>query len=421
MDQLRIEGGLPLKGSVQVGGAKNAALPLLFTSLLTEGWMEFKRVPKLADVEFSLSVLGHLGVEIQSDLTRHEVKLCAKNMNHLVAPYDLVRKMRASVLVLGPILARYGKAKVSLPGGCAIGARPIDIHLKGLEAMGASIQLEEGYVIAECSRLQGADFDLGFPSVGATENLMMAATLGKGETRLRNCAREPEIVNLAEALVRMGALIEGAGTDEILIQGQESLRGTDIEVIGDRIQAGTYLVAGYATGGDVEVTGIHPSALGAVLNLFEEAGASISKTENSIRVRSSGERSKATQVVTSPFPGFPTDMQAQWMALMSLADGESRIVETIFENRFMHVSELRRLGATIQIQGNTAVVKGLTALKGAPVMATDLRASASLIIAGLCAEGITHVRRLYHLDRGYESIEKQLQTLGANVERIEQD
>ncbi len=417
MDQLKIRGGNQLNGEIKVGGAKNAALPILFASLLTDEPVFFHRVPQLKDVEFTLKVLEHLGVSCEFISQENKVRISSKSIQHFDAPYDLVRKMRASVLALGPLLARHGHAKVSLPGGCAIGARPIDLHLKGLKAMGAQIELQEGYVNARSKRLNGVRFRLNFPSVGATENLIMAASLAKGETRLENCAQEPEITNLAECLISMGAEISGAGTSTIEIQGKEQLKGTEFEVIGDRVQAGTYLIAAFATQGNVTVKGIKTEYLESLLEALEASGATIKRREDEIELKSHA-RPRAVSIETSPFPGFPTDMQAQWMALMSRAEGESKVIETIFENRFMHVSELTRMGAQIRTRGNIASIKGQNKLKGAPVMATDLRASASLIVAGLCAEGETVINRIYHLDRGYELIEKHLSVLGGDIERV---
>ena len=414
---MRVYGGGVLRGEVEVSGSKNAALPILFASVLTDQPCHFRRVPKLQDIRTTLKILGHMGVAVKDNLARNSVELQAANIQAPEATYELVRTMRASVVVLGPLLARFGYAKVSLPGGCAIGARPINFHLTGLEKLGAQIELEEGYVIARAKKLQGARVALEFPSVGATENILMAATLARGESVLENCAREPEIVDLARALRAMGAVIEGEGTEEIRIQGRESLQGCDYEVMGDRIEAGTYLCGAVATGGDVTVRGLDPVWLEAVLAKLEEGGAKVDRLNGAIRVAAQG-RPRSTDVTTQPFPGFPTDMQAQFMTLMCVADGASVITETIFENRFMHVPELIRLGADITIRGNTALVKGPTQLKGAPLMATDLRASASLILGGLCASGETIVDRIYHLDRGYEDMELKMKSLGARIERV---
>jgi UDP-N-acetylglucosamine 1-carboxyvinyltransferase len=417
MDQMKIQGGRPLKGVVQVSGAKNAALPILISSLLTEDVCTFQHVPELQDIRTTLKLLKSLGVEVQDSLSHGEVQLQAKGCGIYEAPYDLVRKMRASVVVLGPLLARFGQAKVSLPGGCAIGARPINYHLQGLERLGAQVQLEHGYVIATAKRLRGNRVAFEFPSVGATENVMMAAVLAEGESVLENCAKEPEIVDLAVSLKKMGAEIDGEGTEVIRIQGKSSLRGCHHAIMGDRIEGATFLAAGLITGGDVLVEGLEPHWIEAILAKFEEAGAEITRESGRVRARSTG-RLKATQITTLPYPGFPTDMQAQFMALMAIADGASVITETIFENRFMHVSELLRLGADITIRGNTALIRGKVLLTGAPLMATDLRASASLILGGLCAEGETLVNRIYHLDRGYERMETKLKQLGANLARI---
>ncbi|MCM2324720.1 MAG: UDP-N-acetylglucosamine 1-carboxyvinyltransferase [Oligoflexia bacterium] len=417
MDKIRIHGGVPLRGAIQVSGSKNAALPILISSILAETPCTFRRVPDLQDVRTTFQLLSHLGMTAQFDALQGRAVLHAPATISCEAPYDLVRKMRASVVVLGPLLARFGRAKVSLPGGCAIGARPINFHLSALEKLGAKIELEGGYVIASARKLKGARVGLEFPSVGATENAMMAAVLAEGDSILENCAREPEIMDLAGALRAMGAKIEGDGTEAIRIQGVSSLHGCDYQVMGDRIEAGTYLAAGLATGGQVRVDGLGAPELESVLVKFEEAGATVVRNESFVEVAAGG-RPRATDVTTLPFPGFPTDMQAQFMALMAVAEGTSVIKETIFENRFMHVPELSRLGADITIRGNTAVVKGKRQLKGAPLMATDLRASASLVVAGLCAEGETLVNRVYHLDRGYERIEEKLRALGARVERV---
>lgn len=417
MDKIIIRGLRPLSGKISVGGAKNSALPILFSSLLTENSCHYTRVPALQDIRTTLKLLKQIGVEVDSDLTQHRVTLRAQNITTHEAPYDLVRTMRASVVVLGPLLARFGKAKVSLPGGCAIGTRPIDYHLKGLEKLGAKIELEQGYVIANCKRLIGNRVVFDFPSVGATENLMMAACLAQGETVLENCALEPEISDLAQTLREMGATISGEGSETIHIQGQASLRGCNHEIIGDRIEAGTYLAAALATRGSVRVEGINPLYLETVLSVFEKTGALIHLEKNAITLQSNN-RPNSVDVTTLPHPGFPTDMQAQFMSVMALANGVSMINETIFENRFMHVPELVRLGADITIRGKTALVRGKTRLIGAPLMATDLRASASLIIGGLCSEGETIVNRVYHLDRGYEQMEEKLKLLGADIERI---
>lgn len=417
MDKIRIQGGKRLSGEVAVGGSKNAALPILISAIVAEGVSRFSRVPNLQDVRTTLKLLSRLGIQVVDQLSSNRVSLDATRLDSFEAPYDLVRTMRASVVVLGPLLARYGKAKVSLPGGCAIGARPINFHLEGLKRLGAHIELEGGYVIASAKKLKGARVGFDFPSVGATENVMMAAVLAQGESLLENCAREPEIVDLAQALRSMGAQIEGEGTETIRIQGRDSLHGCDYEVMCDRIEAGTYLAAAFGCGGRVKTLGLVPEYLEAVLVKFEEAGAKIVRGHDSIELISQG-APKGVDITTLPFPGFPTDMQAQFMAVMTVAEGTSTISETIFENRFMHVPELARLGADITIRGNTAVIRGKSELRGAPLMATDLRASASLILGGLFAKGETVVNRVYHLDRGYENMELKLRALGAEIERI---
>lgn len=418
MDKLKIQGGQALEGTVQVSGAKNAALPILISAILGNGKSRFERVPALQDIKTTELVLNHLG--LSSTFENGVMTLDASKISTIEAPYDLVRKMRASVLVLGPLLAREGRAKVSLPGGCAIGARPIDFHLTALEKLGAKITLEGGYVIAEAKRLKGNRVTFEFPSVGATENAMMAAALADGETLLENSAKEPEIIDLAISLRSMGAKIEGEGTEKIRIQGVNSLSGANHQIVGDRIEAGTFLAAALATRGKVRVEGLAPHHLEAVLHKFEEAGATITRELDAITLeaRAGG---RGTDLKTQPFPGFPTDMQAQFMAAMCVADGPSLITETIFENRFMHVPELTRLGADLTIRGNSVLIRGKQRLIGAPLMATDLRASASLVIGGLCAEGETVVSRIYHLDRGYERMEEKLKTLGARIERAKED
>jgi UDP-N-acetylglucosamine 1-carboxyvinyltransferase len=417
MDKMRIRGGRRLSGTVEASGSKNAALPILISSLLTAEECRYARVPHLQDVRTTVKLLAQMGARAEVDFGAHRVRLQADQVTTQEAPYDLVRTMRASVVVLGPLLARFGQAKVSLPGGCAIGARPIDLHLSGLQKLGAEITLESGYVLARAKRLQGGRVRFDFPSVGATENVLMAAVLAKGESQLENCAREPEITDLAGALRAMGAVIEGEGTETIRVQGQDALRGCDYAIMGDRIEAGTYLAAGFATGGRVRVTGLKPEYIEAVLVKFEEAGAKVTREAEAIAIEALG-RPRGTDVSTLPYPGFPTDMQAQFMAAMLQAEGASMISENIFENRFMHVPELCRLGADITIRGKAALVRGQERLIGAPLMATDLRASASLVIGGLAASGETVVNRIYHLDRGYESMELKLRVLGADVERI---
>jgi UDP-N-acetylglucosamine 1-carboxyvinyltransferase len=415
MDKLRIRGGRPLEGEVRVSGAKNAALPIMCAALLTSRPMTIANVPRLRDVSTMARLLEQMGVAVERAEGR--VVLRAKEIAEPTASYELVKTMRASVLVLGPLLARCGQAKVSLPGGCAIGLRPVDQHVKGLQAMGATIAIEHGYMHATASRLRGARIVMDLVTVTGTENLMMAAALAEGETLLENAAREPEVVDLARCLIAMGAKIEGAGSDVIRIEGVRSLGGAEHRVMPDRIESGTYLAAAAATGGSVRLSGAAPDSLDATLEKLREAGASIKIKDSTIDLEMSG-RPGAVSVRTAPYPGFATDMQAQFMALASVARGTALITETIFENRFMHALELQRLGADIKLEGNTAVVKGVERLQGAAVMATDLRASAGLVIAGLVAEGDTVVDRIYHLDRGYEALERKLSTLGARIERI---
>jgi len=416
MDKLVIEGGVPLSGSVAVSGAKNAALPILTAALLTDEPLTVDNVPHLRDVSTMLNLLMQMGVTTSLD-EKGSVELRAARITDPVAPYELVKTMRASVLVLGPLLARLGEARVSLPGGCAIGLRPVDQHLKGLQAMGATIEMAEGYMIARAPRLKGARICMDLVTVTGTENLMMAAALADGVTVIENAAREPEIPDLAACLTAMGAKISGAGTDVITIEGVRRLHGARHSVMPDRIETGTFLVAAAVTGGDVKVTGARPYTLDAVLDKLRETGVHIETGSDWIQVRASGAL-KAVNVRTAPYPAFPTDMQAQFMALNAVAQGASRIVETIFENRFMHVQEMQRLGADIAVEGNTALIKGVRGLNGATVMATDLRASASLVIAGLVARGATTVERIYHLDRGYERIEEKLSKLGARIRRV---
>ena len=415
MDKLRIEGGLALQGEIAVSGAKNAALPILCAGLLTAAPFALGNVPQLHDVATTLKLLLRLGVTAERDGER--VLLDARGVDSVEAPYELVKTMRASILVLGPLLARFGEARVSLPGGCAIGQRPVDQHIKGLQAMGAQISIEHGYVVAKASRLKGARIVTDMVTVTGTENLMMAATLADGETVIENAAREPEVVDLAAALVAMGARIEGAGTDRITVHGVRRLDGGEHRVMADRIEAGTFLCAAAATGGDVTLTHAQPGTMDATLDKLREAGASIETGADRIRL-SMKRRPRAVNVRTAPYPAFATDMQAQFMAVNCIAEGTGVITETIFENRFMHVLEMQRLGADITIEGNTAIVRGVPKLSGATVMATDLRASASLVIAGLVAEGETVVDRIYHLDRGYERMEAKLGQLGARIERL---
>jgi UDP-N-acetylglucosamine 1-carboxyvinyltransferase len=418
MDKIIIEGGLPLRGEVQVSGAKNAALPALAAALLAEGDHAVGNVPDLADVRTMGRLLAHMGCEVGRG-DRHAVGVRVPRTLNPEAPYDLVKTMRASVLVLGPLVARLGRARVSLPGGCAIGARPIDQHLKGLAALGAEIVLEHGYVEARApaGRLRGASFVFDVQTVTGTENVMMAAALAEGRTVLENCAREPEVVDLACALRAMGARIEGDGTAEIRIEGVPSLSALRHDVIPDRIEAGTLLVAGALPGSDVLVKGCLPEHLEALVEKLRVAGASVEPVQGGVRVVGDG-RPRPIDFRTAPFPGFPTDMQAQLMVLLAVADGSSVVTETVFENRFMHVLELTRLGADVAIDGKTALVKGVPALSGAPVMASDLRASAALVLAGLLARGTTEVQRVYHLDRGYERLEEKLVPLGARIRRV---
>jgi UDP-N-acetylglucosamine 1-carboxyvinyltransferase len=415
MDRLRITGGLPLRGEVPVSGAKNAALPILCAALLAADTLEIGNVPRLHDVATTLKLLGQMGARCEGDGDR--VSIDASPVVTPEARYELVRTMRASILVLGPLLARFGEARVALPGGCAIGQRPVDQHIKGLQAMGAQIAIEHGDVVARASRLKGARIVTDMVTVTGTENLMMAATLADGETVIENAAREPEVVDLAAALVAMGARIEGAGTDRIVIRGVERLHGGSHRVMADRIEAGTFLCAAAATRGEVVLTGAEPATMDATLEKLREMGAQIECGADTIRLRMS-RRPQAVNLRTAPYPGFATDMQAQFMAVDCVAEGTGVITETIFENRFMHVLELQRLGADITIEGNTAIVRGVAGLSGAGVMATDLRASAGLVIAGLVAEGETVVDRIYHLDRGYERMEDKLVGLGARIERV---
>ena len=417
MDKLQIYGGTPLEGEVRISGAKNAALPILAGTLLAEGTVSVGNVPHLHDVTTMIELLGSMGVSVTID-DKMRVDVDASTIRDCIAPYELVRTMRASIVVLGPLLARFGKADVSLPGGCAIGARPVNIHVAGLRAMGADIQIENGYIRARADKLVGARIVLETVTVTGTENLLMAATLAEGETVIENAAREPEVVDLANFLNAMGAKIRGAGTDRIRIEGVERLTGTQYDVLPDRIEAGTYLVAGAITSGRVRVKGTRPDHLDAVLGKLKEAGAKIDIGENWIELDMRGRRPRAVDVRTAPHPAFPTDMQAQFAALDTIADGVSAVTETIFENRFMHMLEMRRLGAEIRIEGNTAIIRGVPKLTAAPVMATDLRASASLVLAGLVAEGTTDVLRIYHIDRGYECIEEKLEQLGARIKRM---
>lgn len=420
MDKFVIEGiSQPLSGSLTVSGSKNAALPSLFATILTDQPCTLENVPDICDIDTTIQILENLGVRISLDRSKQSVNLQAHTIRHFAAPYDLVRTMRASVLVLGPLLARFRKARVSLPGGCSIGARPVNLHLAALERMGAKIELQDGYIEASAaSGLRGAEILFDKVSVGATENILMAASLAKGKTHISNAAREPEIVDLVQYLRKMGAKISGEGSSEIEVEGVSTLHGAVHRVVADRIEAGTYLVAAAITGGDLLLNGIRFELMGAVLKKLTECGMRITETQSGIRIQSNGVP-QAIDISTAPFPGFPTDMQAQFMSLMTVAQGTSVISENIFENRFMHVAELMRLGADISIKGHTAIVRGHGpgSLNGATVMATDLRASACLVLAGLAARGTTTIRRVYHLDRGYQNLEVNLRKLGAKIAR----
>lgn len=420
MDKLIIQGGSRLNGEVTISGAKNAALPILCASLLAETPLKLSGVAALKDIDTTIKLLGIMGVKIARNGS--EVSLDASEVASFEATYEMVKTMRASILVLGPLLARFGTARVSLPGGCAIGSRPVDLHIKGLQAMGAAIHITHGYIQASTlhlpnRRLQGAKYYMDLVTVTGTENLMMAAALAEGTTVLENAAKEPEVVDLAEMLIKMGANISGAGTDVITIVGVDKLNGTTHNIVCDRIEAGTYMVAVAMTGGEVKLLNARADLLDAVIEKLREAGATVTSNQNSITVKSDG-KLKAVNIRTAPHPAFPTDMQAQFMALNTVAEGVAKVTETIFENRFMHVQEMQRMGADISIDGNTALVKGIECLDGATVMATDLRASASLVLAGLVARGETVIERIYHLDRGYEHLESKLNALGANVRRV---
>jgi len=417
MDTLQITGGTALEGDVRISGAKNATLPILAAALLADDPVVVANVPHLQDVTTTIELLGRMGVSVTID-ERMRIEVDPSTLKECFAPYDLVKTMRASILVLGPLVAKFGKADVSLPGGCAIGARPVNIHVAGLQAMGADIQIEGGYIRARASRLKGARLVLETVTVTGTENLMMAATLADGETVIENAAREPEVIDLANCLIAMGARIHGAGTDTITVHGVKKLHGTQYEVLPDRIESGTYLVAGAITRGHVRIKNTRPDHLDAVLAKLEAAGAKLGVGDNWVEVDMRGRRPRAVDVRTAPYPAFPTDMQAQFAALNAVAEGVGTIIETIFENRFMHMLEMRRLGAEIRLEGNTAIIHGVERLKAAPVMATDLRASASLVLAGLVAEGRTDIERIYHIDRGYETIEEKLQQLGAQIRRV---
>ena len=418
MDRIHIRGRRPLSGRIAIGGAKNAALPLMTAGLLTEDRLVLDNVPQLADIATMASLLAQHGIAVERATQDGRMLSIGGPITNTEAPYDIVRKMRASILVLGPLLARCGEARVSLPGGCAIGTRPVDLHLKGLEQMGAVIRLEGGYIHAEVKgRLRGAAIVLPFASVGATENLLMAASLADGQTVLSNVAREPEISDLAECLVAMGARITGIGTDRMAVEGVAALHGARHSIIPDRIETGTYACAAAITGGEVLLAGARMDHLGAVARILGETGVEVTEQPDGLRVRRVNGL-HGVDVMTEPYPGFPTDMQAQFMVLMSVAEGASMVTETIFENRFMHVPELNRMGARINVHGASAIVRGVASLSGAPVMATDLRASVSLVLAGLAASGETVVNRVYHLDRGYEAVEEKLAACGADIERL---
>ena len=417
MNKLLIKGGTTLNGEVRISGAKNAVLPILAATLLAEGTSVVQNVPHLHDVTTTMALLGSMGVSVTVDETM-SIEVDVSTLETQVAPYELVRTMRSSILVLGPLLARYGYAEVSLPGGCAIGSRPVNIHIKGMQDMGADIEVKNGYIIAKARRLKGARIVMDMVTVTGTENLMMAAVLADGITVLENAAREPEVTDLVNFLNKMGAKISGAGTDTLTIEGVKSLQGTTYKVVPDRIETGTFLVAAAITGGKVKVKDTDPTLLDAVLDKLRDAGAKIECGDDWIELDMQGKRPKAVSVRTAPYPAFPTDMQAQFTALNIVAEGTGTIVETIFENRFMHVQELQRMGANIEVEGNTAIVRGVEKLNAAPIMATDLRASASLILAGLVAQGETEVLRIYHIDRGYELIEEKLSYLGAEIRRV---
>lgn len=417
MDKLIIKGGRPLEGEISISGAKNAALPILAATLLADAPVNISNVPHLHDITTTIGLLARMGSELTID-ERMNLEIDSTNIKEFTAPYELVKTMRSSILVLGPLLAKYGKADVSLPGGCAIGSRPVNIHLQGLQSMGADIQVEGGYIRATAKRLKGVHLTMDIVTVTGTENLMMAATLAEGKTVLENAAREPEVSDLANCLISMGANIKGAGTDRIEIEGVETLSGTNYKIMPDRIETGTYLVGAAMTGGKIKLKDTKAELLDAVLAKLTEAGASIDTDENSISLDMKGQRPRAVDIHTVPFPGFPTDMQAQFTAMNCIATGNGTITESVFENRFMHVQELQRMGANLKLEGNTAISAGVDYLTGAPVMATDLRASASLVLAGLVAEGDTVVDRIYHIDRGYETIEEKLTQLGAHIRRV---
>ena len=417
MDKLIITGGKPLNGEIRISGAKNAALPIIVSTLLSDEPVLIRNIPHLHDITTTMELLGRMGVSLTMN-EKMDVEVNPTTITSYIAPYELVKTMRASILVLGPLLARFGEAEVSLPGGCAIGARPVNLHIHGLELMGADISVENGYIKAKCKRLKGAKIVLDVVTVTGTENLMMAACLADGTTILENAAREPEVVDLANCLNAMGAKVSGAGTGTITIEGVERMHGATYDILPDRIETGTYLVAAAVTGGSVKLKDTDPTLLDAVISKLEEAGAEIETGEDWISLDMKGKRAKGIDITTAPYPAFPTDMQAQFSILNAVAEGSSSITETIFENRFMHVQELKRMGADVEVNGNTALIRGVEKLKSAPVMATDLRASASLVIAGLVADGDTVVERIYHIDRGYECIEEKLQQLGATIRRV---
>ena len=416
MDKLIATGGTPLRGEVRISGAKNAALPVMISALLTEHTLTIGNIPHLHDITTTMELLAQLGVKLQVD-EKLSIEANASEVDNVVAPYQLVKTMRASILVLGPLVARFGRAEVSLPGGCAIGSRPVNLHIKGLEAMGAEVRIEDGYIKARAGRLKGARIFMDLISVTGTENLMMAATLADGVTVIENAAREPEVVDLADCLNAMGAKISGAGGDEITIEGVRRLGGASHRVIPDRIEAGTFLVAAAISGGEIRIRDVRPGQIEAVLDKLRDAGAVISSGADWVHLKAP-ERLKAVDVRTAPYPAFPTDMQAQFVLMNSIAEGVATVVETVFENRFMHIHELRRMGADIQLDGNTAVVRGVGKLRAAPVMATDLRASACLVLAGLVADGETLIDRIYHIDRGYDCIEEKLSQMGASIRRV---
>jgi UDP-N-acetylglucosamine 1-carboxyvinyltransferase len=420
MARIQVQGGVPLQGEVWISGAKNAVLPILVGSLLGDSPSLISNVPHLQDVTTTMELMGRMGADLSIN-DRMRIEVDPRSMKHFEAPYDLVKTMRASILVLGPLVAKYGRARVSLPGGCAIGSRPVDLHLHGLRALGAQVEVRNGNIEARADRLKGARVMLDTVTVTGTENILMAATLASGTTIIENAAQEPEVVDLADFLISMGAQIEGAGTNMITVEGVQSLHGTEYSVLPDRIETGTYLVAAAMTGGRIRCTRARPAHLDSVLSKLSETGAEVSVGEDWIELDMRGRRPRSVDITTAPYPGFPTDMQAQFMAMNAIAEGTGVVTETIFENRFMHVQELQRLGADITVKGNTAIVRGVPRLNGAPIMATDLRASASLVLAGLVADGETLIDRVYHIDRGYEIIEEKLSGLGARIKRVSSD